>query len=111
MAQWPHERSLVKNLAGKPFALIGVHLKYDAVDDASIVKKVMVKEQLNWRTFVDRGEIANKWKPAGTPTFYIIDAKGVIRYRWAGAPPAKAIDTALEKLIEEAEKGAAKPSK
>jgi len=61
----------------------------------------MVKEQLNWRSFVDRGDIADKWKPAGTPTYYIIDPKGVIRYKWAGAPGAKAIDAALEKLLQE----------
>ena len=107
MAQWPHERSLVNNLAGKPFALIGVHLNYDN-DSANIVKKVMFKEKLNWRSFVDQGPIADKWKPAGTPSFYIIDAQGVIRYKWAGAPGAKAIDTALEKLLQEAEKGAKK---
>jgi len=100
MAQWPHERSLVKNLKDKPFALIGVHLN-NSGDDASVVKKVMVKEQLNWRSFVDRGDIADKWKPAGTPTYYIIDPKGVIRYKWAGAPGAKAIDAALEKLLQE----------
>jgi len=102
MAQWPHERSLAKNLKAKPFALIGVHLDYGG-DDASVVRKVMAKEQLNWRSFVDRGAIADKWKPAGTPSFYIIDSKGVIRHKWAGAPAAKAIDTALEKLIQEAE--------
>ena len=71
----------------------------------------MLKEQLNWRSFVDRGDIAAKWKPAGTPTFCIIDPKGVIRYKWASAPGAKAIDTALEKLILEAEKGAKKSPK
>src|SRR5262245_62060526 len=107
MAQWPHERSLVKNLANKPFALIGVHLNYDN-DDANKVKQVMVKQQLNWRSFVDRGEIADKWKPAGTPSFYIIDAKGVIRYKWAGPPGEKTMDAALEKLIQEAEKDAKK---
>ena len=90
------------NLKEKPFALIGVHVNYDN-DDAGKVKAVMVKEQLNWRTFVDRGPIAEKWKPTGTPTFYIIDPRGVIRSRWAGAPGAKAIDTALGRLIQEAE--------
>ena len=66
----------------------------------------MVKENLDWRSFVDQGAIAATWKPAGTPAFYIIDHKGLIRYKWAGAPGAKAMDAALEKLIEEAEKDA-----
>lgn len=86
-------------LAGKPFALIGIHIKYNDEDDISTVKKVMVKEDLNWRTFVDRGPIADKWKPIGTPAFYIIDAKGVIRNKWAGARHG------LEKLIGETERG------
>jgi hypothetical protein len=68
----------------------------------------MVRESLNWRSFVDHGEIAKKWKPAGTPAFYIVDAGGVIRYKWAGAPGEKAIDTALEKVIREAEIGTKK---
>src|SRR5688572_16425184 len=107
MAQWPHERSLVKYLSGRPFALIGVHIKYDADEDTvSTVKKVMVKEQLNWRTFVDRGPIADTWKPAGTPAFYIIDARGIIRNKWAGPPAAKVLDAALEKVIGEVEKDA-----
>jgi hypothetical protein len=97
----------VQNLKDKPFALIGVHLNYDN-DDAGKVKAVMLKEQLNWRTFVDRGGIAERWKPAGTPTFYIIDPRGVIRSKWAGAPGAKAIDAALERLIQEAERASKK---
>lgn len=87
-----------------------MHLNYDG-DDAAKVKAVMTKEKLHWRSFVDRGAIADRWKPAGTPTFFIIDPKGTIRYRWAGAPGAKAIDAALEKLIQEAETEAKKPRK
>ena len=63
----------------------------------------MAKEKLPWRSFVDKGPIAEKWEPAGTPTFYVIDAGGVFRYKWAGAPGATAIDAALDKLIKEAE--------
>lgn len=92
---------LVKNLADKPFALIGVHLNYNG-EDAKKVKEVMDKERLLWRSFVDKGPIAGKWKPAGTPSFYVLDPKGVIRYKWAGAPGEKAIDSALHKLILEA---------
>jgi hypothetical protein len=87
--------------------LIGVHLNNDG-EDARKVKEVMDKEKLSWRSFVDRGAIAEKWKPAGTPTFYLIDPKGVIRYKWAGAPGEEAIDAALEKLIQEAERDAKK---
>ena len=62
----------------------------------------MYKEKLNWRSFADQGDIFHKWNPPGTPAFYVIDHKGVIRYKWVGGPGEKAIDAALEKLIHEA---------
>jgi len=40
---------------------------------------------------------------ACTPSYYILDPKGVIRHEWVGALGEKAIYTALEKLINEAE--------
>jgi hypothetical protein len=92
----------VTRLADKPFALIGVHLDIDQ-DDAPKVKAVMDQEQLHWRSFIDRGAIAAKWKPAGTPAYYILDAQGVIRHKWAGAPGGRAIDEALETLLGEME--------
>ena len=96
---WPHERSLVKNLEKKPFALIGVHI---AGRDGNKLKEVMDKEKLNWRSFVDDlAVIAGKWNVHGTPTLYVIDPKGVIRYKWEGSPGAKAIDAALEELLKE----------
>ncbi len=72
-------------------------------EDAAKVKEVMTRENLRWRSFVDRGPIAEKWKPPGTPAFFILDPQGVIRYKWAGAPGAKAMDAALEKVLHEAE--------
>jgi len=70
----------------------------------------MDKEKLPWRSFADagpigRGLIASQWNLSATPTFYIIDHKGVIRYKWVGSPGDKAIDAALDKLIKEAEGG------
>jgi hypothetical protein len=74
----------------------------------SQTKKVMDKEGLSWRSFVDAGTagagpIATRWNLSATPTFYLIDHKGVIRYKWAGAPGEKVMDAALEKLIKAAE--------
>jgi hypothetical protein len=70
----------------------------------------MDKEKLNWRSFADAkgpdndfgGPICNKWNLQGTPTLFVLDHKGVIRYRWLGSPGEKVIDEALEKLMKEA---------
>jgi hypothetical protein len=88
-------------LQGKPFALIGVNLnRYDIKK----LKEVMGKEKLPWRSFADGGPIASKWNLYGTPTLYVLDHKGLIRYKWMGSPSEKVIDAALEKLIKEAER-------
>jgi hypothetical protein len=68
----------------------------------------MAKEKLTWRSFADpgalgQGAITAKWNLPGTPTFYVLDPRGVIRHKWVGSPGAKVIDRALEKLIKEAE--------
>jgi hypothetical protein len=68
----------------------------------------MTKEKLPWRSYAERGPIgqgpiAARWNVSATPTFYVIDPRGVIRYRWLGSPGEKAIDAALDKLIREAE--------
>ncbi len=69
----------------------------------------MDKEKLNWRSFADpRGEkddgyfgrISAQWNLEGTPTLYVLDHKGVIRYKWLG-PSEKVIDEALAKLLQE----------
>lgn len=93
------------HLQDKPFALLGIHI---GGLNTKQLKAVMEKEKLPWRSFVDPGNagagpIATKWNLSATPSFYVIDHKGVIRYKWAGAPGEKAIDAALEKLIKEKE--------
>jgi len=67
----------------------------------------MEKNKITWRSFVDAGNagagpIATKWNLSATPTFYVIDHKGVIRCKWAGAPGARLMDAALNELIEAA---------
>ena len=69
----------------------------------------MEKNQLTWRSFADAGNagagpIATKWNLSATPTFYVIDHKGVIRHKYAGPPGEKILDAALEQLIKAAER-------
>ena len=71
------------------------------------------KENLTWRSFADsgtagQGAIAARWNLTNTPTLYVLDHNGVIRYKWIGGPGAKTIDSAIEKLTKEAEEGGKK---
>ena len=90
----------------KPFALIGVNIN---CYDPKKLKEVMDKEQLNFRSFTDTadgeglGVISSAWNLMGTPTLFVLDHMGVIRYSRRGVPDAKVIDEVLNKLIKEAE--------
>jgi hypothetical protein len=74
---------------------------------AKQLKAVTEKEKVTWRSFVDAGStgagpIATKWSLSATPTFYLIDHKGVIRHKWAGPPGDKVLNAALDRLIKAA---------
>ena len=87
---YPHERSLVKKLAEKPFVVLGVN----SDDDRDKVKKIIEKEQLTWRSWWDGGStdgpIQTAYNISHWPTIYVLDPKGVIRF----------IDVREEKLDE-----------
>ena len=96
----PHERSLVKQLSDKPFALIGVNSDGE-IEDA---RKAVEELKINWRSFWNGengtfGPIAVKWNIDSWPTTYLIDAKGIIRYKDARGED---LDKAIEKLMAEA---------
>jgi hypothetical protein len=100
---YPHERSLVKRLEGKPFALVGVN----SDSDRTALKKVLQEENITWRSFFDGGKvggpIATRWAVEGWPTLYVIDHQGVIRHKHVGSPGDKVLDDEIEKLLKEAE--------
>lgn len=93
----PHEKELVKRLKEQPFALIGINS--DGPADA--LKKILEKQGITWRQAVDgstSGKLATKWNVQGWPTIYVIDAKGVIRYRDV---PEEELDKAVDSLLGE----------
>jgi hypothetical protein len=94
----PHEKELVKLLDGKPFALLGIN----SDGDAATVKKILAEQNITWRQAIDEstdGALATKWNINGWPTIYVIDAKGVIRYRDVRD---KEMEDAVKKLVAEA---------
>jgi Thioredoxin-like len=98
---YPHERSLVKRLENKPFALIGIN----SDSNREKLKNHMAKEKITWRSWWDGGStdgpIATKWNVSGWPTIYVLDHKGVIRYKGVRD---KAMDAAVDKLLREMER-------
>ncbi|MBI4606230.1 MAG: TlpA family protein disulfide reductase [Planctomycetes bacterium] len=90
----------LEKLEKKPFALIGVNVGRHT---PKTLKEVMEKEKLPWRSFVGQGSTGGTWHVSGTPAFYVIDPRGVIRHKWVGSPGDKVIDAALEDLLREAE--------
>ncbi len=104
---YPHERSLVKRLAGKPFVILGVNS-----DPKEKLKEVLKKENMTWRSWWDGGNtggpIARKWNVNGWPTLYLIDHQGVIRHKWVGSPGDEMMDRSVEALVKQAEAGTAK---
>ena len=97
---YPHERSLVKRLAGKPFALVGVN----SDTDRDKLKETLKEEQITWRSFWNGGStsgpISNAWKVRGWPTIYVLDAAGVIRARDVRG---EAMDRVVDALLAELE--------
>ncbi len=89
MRMVPHERELVKRLAGKPFVIVGVN----GDDDQKAARAANADQGMTWRSLQDRNgpqSTSRDWHVWGWPTFYLIDQKGIIRKRWQ--------DTGLEEL-------------
>ncbi|MFT4549906.1 MAG: peroxiredoxin [Verrucomicrobiales bacterium] len=94
---YPHERSLVARMKDKPFTILGVNS-----DKADRYKKAIKENNISWPSFWDGGStggpIATQWAVSGWPTIYVIDAKGVIRYKNVRG---EAMDEAVDALMKE----------
>jgi thiol-disulfide isomerase/thioredoxin len=96
----PHERELVKRLQGKPFVLISI----SADNTRSDLTDFLEKQPMPWtHCFNGRtGGILAKWMIDYFPAVYVVDAKGVIRYKDVRG---KRLDEAVDTLLSEAGKG------
>lgn len=102
-AMIPHERELVEKLKDKPFSLVSISFD-DSKDD---LKKFLEKEKMPWTHWFNGadGPIGKAWNIKFFPTIYVLDGKGVIRYKGVRG---EAMDKAVETLLAEAP-AAAKP--
>lgn len=92
---YPHERELITKHADQPFALLGVN-----GDERERAQRVIGDGTVTWRSWVDGtdGEIAKQWQIASWPSIFVLDRRGVIRYRDVRG---EELDQAIEHLLNE----------
>jgi thiol-disulfide isomerase/thioredoxin len=95
----PHERALVKRLADRPFALLGVNTDANRAE----ANKYIFDLGVNWRSWWDGdgGSIVPAWHVSAFPSFYLIDHYGVIRYKTNNMD--ESTEQLIEKLLRQAE--------
>jgi peroxiredoxin len=96
---YAQQHSLVERLKDRPFAVVGVNCD----DDKERAKHVMDRARFNWRNWWDgdksAGErITKAWQVDGFPTIYVLDAKGIIRYK---DKRGEELEEAVDKLLAE----------
>ncbi|TAJ18714.1 MAG: TlpA family protein disulfide reductase [Planctomycetota bacterium] len=104
MAMLPHEKALVERLKDKPFALLGMN----SDGDAAKVRQIVADHGIAWRQAVlgsGGGAIARRWQVQSWPTIYVLDHKGVIRFKDVRGA---AMEAAVDKLLAELESEKAK---
>ena len=99
-AMIPHERELVERMKDKPFALISV--SFDEEKDT--LKDFLKKEKMPWTHWWNgrKGEIGDQLSIRAFPTIFVLDGKGVIRFK---GTRGKSMDKAVEILLKEMEDG------
>jgi len=108
MAQVPYERELVKRLERRPFVLLGIN----GDQDRDAFDKALVRERINWRSWYDdagrNNPIVMAWGVDSWPTVYLLDHRGVIRYRNLTHVE---LEQAIEKLVSEVQLPPTTPEK
>ncbi len=98
MAQVPRERDLLERLKGEPFGLLGV----DCEPDKDTARGVMARERMTWPNWYDgaqgEGPIAHRYHVRAYPSFFVLDARGIIRGRDASNGR---LEQTVDKLLRE----------
>jgi peroxiredoxin len=103
---YPHERVLVSKYKERKFVLLGVN-----TDSPERLERAEKEKKVTWRSFADGpmpGPIAKQWNVDAIPSMYILDHKGVIRFKGNFDPDE--LNQAIEPLIAEAE-GKSRPGR
>jgi thiol-disulfide isomerase/thioredoxin len=105
MSLVPRERDLVARLKEQPFALVGVNCD----KDGEAAKTAAAREGMTWRSFSDgdpaTGPIVSSWGINSWPTIYVLDTKGIIRFKNVDFPNKERFEDAVDLLLRAAPPG------
>jgi tetratricopeptide (TPR) repeat protein/peroxiredoxin len=91
-------KALVKRLEGRPFQYLGINCD----DDRAVVVRVVNRQGLNWRSWYDGGSeggrIMRQWQIDSLPSTFVLDHKGIIRYKGLRG---KDLGSVVEQLLRE----------
>ena len=78
-AMIPHEREMVNRLKDQPFALVSI----SADEKKETLTEFLMREPMPWTHWWNgqEGGIMEDWEVTSFPTIYVLDAKGVIRFK------------------------------
>jgi thiol-disulfide isomerase/thioredoxin len=106
MARVPHERALSERHKDRPFTFLGVDI--ETKRDEGL--KAVSREKMTWPNFYDgiadngipdKRSILARYHVHQFPSMFVIDAKGVIRFKYPEAD--EELDRAVDELLKEAE--------
>jgi hypothetical protein len=93
----PHEREMVERLKDKPFVLVSI----SGDEKKETLKEFLARENMPWTHWWNgnEGGILEDWNVRYFPTIYILDAKGIIRYKdLRGETMEEAVKTLLKEM-------------
>lgn len=97
----PHQRQVVAKYKDRPFTLISASSDLEK----KTLENFLQKQSMPWvHWWNDENTAQRAFRIWATPTVYVIDHTGVIRYRAIGEMDQKFVDKLIEDLVKEAEK-------
>ena len=91
----------MKRLADKPFVLLGIN----SDSNREATRKANKKDKITWRSWWDDGSkfgpIQTKWQIEQRPIVYILDEKGVIRFKSTPNVEGDELSEVVDSLLEE----------
>ncbi|MFO0955942.1 MAG: TlpA disulfide reductase family protein [Isosphaeraceae bacterium] len=99
---YPYLRAMVDRYREKPFALLGISVEDDVQELVSLADKGENTWPILWDGENLEGPLASQWMIRSMPTFYVLDAKGVIRNK--GFIQPNEIEATVDMLLKEMER-------